>query len=118
MIDFLKDKNVIKNKDKLYNSNNFVSLIKKETGYVFFLEKDVQLIVRHNPLTYNWHTHNDQLSINYFREDIDWITDVGSYPDKREYCISRIAHNIVLRNMKNIDTIIFKLFIIILILKF
>ena len=105
MIDFLKEKKVIKNKDKLFDNRNFNSIIKKETGYVFFLEKDIQFIIRYNPLTYNWHTHNDQLSINYFRDGIDWITDVGSYPDKRDYCISRMAHNIVLRNMENKDTI-------------
>jgi hypothetical protein len=105
MISFLKEKNVIKTNNNVFDSNIFKCIVKKETGYIFFLEKDIQLIIRYNPLTYNWHTHNDQLSINYFRDGIDWITDVGSYPDKREYCISRMAHNIVLRNMDNKDTI-------------
>lgn len=104
MISFLREKNVIKTNNNIVD-NNFKCIIKKETGYIFLLEKDIQLIIRYNPLTYNWHTHNDQLSINYFRNGIDWITDVGSYPDKREYCISRMAHNIILRNMKNKNTI-------------
>ncbi len=105
MISFLKEEHVVKINNSIIDSNNFNSIVKKETGYIFFLEKDIQLIIRFNPLTYNWHTHNDQLSINYFRDGIDWITDVGSYPDKRDYCISRMAHNIVLRNMENKDTI-------------
>jgi hypothetical protein len=103
MIRFLENNNIIKKNNLI--KKNFTSIIKEKTGYIFFLEKDIQIIIRSNPIIYNWHTHNDQLSINYFRDGIDWITDVGSYPDKRDYCISRMAHNIILRNMENKDTI-------------
>jgi hypothetical protein len=104
MIEYLTSKKIIKVNNNLI-SESFKSIIKKETGYIIMLENDIQLIMRYNPITYNWHTHNDQMSINYFRNDIDWITDVGSYPDKRDFCISRIAHNIILRDMENINTI-------------
>ena len=104
MIKYLNDKNIIIiKKNTLQNTFNLI--VKKETGYIFLLENDIQMIIRYNPLIYNWHTHNDQLSINYFRDGIDWITDVGSYPDKKDFCTSRIAHNILLRNMENINTI-------------
>ena len=104
MISYLQEKKII-NITETFDGIKYTFISKPTTGYTFMLKNDYQLIIRSNPIIYNWHTHNDQLSINYFRDGIDWITDVGSYPDKRDYCISRIAHNIVLRNMENEDTI-------------
>ena len=112
---------IYKNKDEKYNNlhslfnfiNNKLSLnigqmdkkslfkIYKDSGYILKYIDELQIIIRSKPKYHTYHTHNDELSIHLYRNNIDWITDTGFYPDKLDNFRSRMMHNVIIRNFTN-----------------
>jgi hypothetical protein len=114
-LDIYKNKNEkYNNLDELFNFINNKLMLKyekinkkylfkiyKDSGYIFKYIDDLKIIIRTKPKYHTYHTHNDELSLNLYRKDIDWITDTGFYPDKLNEFRSRMMHNVIIRNMNN-----------------
>ena len=85
------------------NHQRFATYFEKHlpTGYIFCIENKTSLIVRTKPNVQSYHTHDDNLSIHFSHDNVDWISDMGHYPAKRAYFNSRIAHNCIVRNLAN-----------------
>jgi hypothetical protein len=90
----------MKLKEKNYNYDTYFKM-HSSTGYIFCKDNKTSLIIRTNPDIFTYHTHDDNISFHLSHNVFDWISDTGSYPSKREYFNSRIAHNCIVRNLMN-----------------
>lgn len=121
---YLRDNILCKNSKSVYHntfsSNNFSLFHCQESGYLIMTQypfrqvfnnsgRDMHISLKCRSFK-SAHYHNDGLSLNVYNKGIDWITDSGylnydEKSDERKYFRSSRAHNAILLNDENHETI-------------